>query len=124
MQSLRLRYNENFGGVPFPSLEEAWRYMLGIFDQSQRLEVAEDVAHQQVLLAEKIGCKHENMARLLKRDWKSVGMAKQTMTDLIGRLQPFVTALNKPPGNRSSTLSAINKYWGQALYDRFYHYNI
>lgn len=31
------------GGVPFPSLDEAWRYMLGISDQSQRLEAAEDV---------------------------------------------------------------------------------
>lgn len=100
------------GGVLFPSLDEAWRYMLGISDQSQRLKVAEDVAHQQVLLAEKMGCKYQKMARLLRRDWKSVGMAKETMTDLIGRLQPFVTALNKTLSFRLSTLSAINKYWG------------
>ena len=55
-------------GVPFPSLDEAWQYMLGIPDLAHRLEVAEDVPHQQVLLAEIIGSKHETMARLLKRD--------------------------------------------------------
>lgn len=86
--------------------------MLGISDHSQRLKVAEGVVHQQVLLAEKMGCKHQNMAWLLRRDWKPVGMAKETMNDLIGRLQPFVTALNKTLGFRLSTLSAINKYWG------------
>lgn len=83
------------GGVPFPSLDEAWRYMLGIPDQSQRLEIAKDVAHQQVLLGEKVGCEHENMARLLKRDWKSVGMARQTMTDLIGRLHDWAMIFSR-----------------------------
>lgn len=40
-------------------LDEAWRYMLGFSDPAQRLEIAEDVAHQQVLLAENIGCEHD-----------------------------------------------------------------
>ena len=74
-----------------------------------------------MLSAEIIGSEHETMARLLKRDWKAVGMAKETMTDLIGRIQPVVTALKKNSGNRSRTLSDIRKYWGQALYDRFYN---
>lgn len=107
------------GSIPFPSLDEAWGYMLSVPDQSQRLEVAEDVAHQHVLLAEKMGYENQNMTRLSKRDWKSVGMAKETMTDLIVRLQPYVTALNKAPGYRASTLLAITKYCGQALYERF-----
>ena len=76
------------GGVPFPSLDDAWQYMLRIPDDAQRLEVAEDVAHQHVLLAEKMGYEHLNMTALLKRDWQSVGMAKETMTDLLARLQP------------------------------------
>ncbi len=66
-----------------------------------------------------ISCEHKDMVRLLKRDWKSVGMAKDTMTDLVGHLQPVVTALKKSTGNQASTLLAISQYWGQALYNRF-----
>lgn len=73
--------------------------------------------HQQVLSAEKIGSEHETIARLLKRDWKVVEMAKQTMTDLIRRIQPVVTVLKKQPGNRSRTLSDLEKYWRLAFYD-------
>ncbi len=98
------------GGVPFPSLDEAWEYMLAIPDDDQRCETAKDIAHQQVLSAERMGYKHKDMARLLQRDWQSVGMAKETMTDLVRRLQPVVTALKKNPGNRSSTLAAIKQY--------------
>ena len=57
--------------------------MLGIPDLAHQLEVAEDIAHQQVLSAKIIGSKHVTMANLLKRDWKAVEMAKKTMTDLI-----------------------------------------
>ncbi len=53
------------GGVPFPSLNEAWEYMLGIPDDDQRREIVEDIAHQQVLSAERMGYKHKDMARLL-----------------------------------------------------------
>ncbi len=59
------------------------------------------------------------MARLLQRDWQSVGMAKETMTDLVCHLQPVVTTLKKNPGNQSSIFAAIKQYWGQALYDQF-----
>ncbi len=93
--------------------------MLGIPNDDQRREIAKDIAHQQVLSAERMGYKHKDMARLLQRDWQSVGMAKETMTDLIRRLQPVVTALKKNPGNRLSMLTVIKQYWGQALYDRF-----
>ena len=73
-------------GVPFVSLNKAWQYMLGIPDLAYQLEIVKDVAHQQMLLVEIIGFKYKAMARLLKRDWKAVGMAKETMTDLIGRI--------------------------------------
>ena len=76
-----------------------------------------------MLLAEIIGFEHKTMGKLLKRDWKAVGMAKETMTDLIGRIQPVVTTLKKNSGNRSRTLSDIGKYWGQAFYNRFYNIN-
>ncbi len=107
------------GGVLFSSLDEAWDYMLRIPNDDQRREIAKDIAHQQVLSAERMGYKQKDMARLLQWDWQSVGMAKETMTDLVCRLQPVVTALKKNYGNRSSTLAAIKHYWGQALYDRF-----
>ncbi len=57
------------GSVPFPSLDEAWEYMLGIPDDNQGCEIAEDIAHQQVLSAERMGYEHKDMARLLQRDW-------------------------------------------------------
>ncbi len=74
------------GGILFSSLDKAWKYMLNIPNRLQRLEIAKEIAHQQVLAAEKMGCKYKNMARLLKRDWKSVEMAKGTITDLVSRL--------------------------------------
>ncbi len=46
-------------------------------------------------------------------------MAKETMIDLIRRLQPVVTALKKNSGKRSGTLAAIKQHQEQALYDRF-----
>ncbi len=93
--------------------------MLGIPDNDQRREIAEYIAYQQVLSAERMGYKHKDMARLLQRDWQLVSMAKETMTNLVRRLQSIVTALKKNPGNRSSTLATIKQYWGRALYDRF-----
>lgn len=54
------------GGVPFPSSNNAWQYLLTILDELQQLEVAEDIIYPQVLLAEKIGSKHKNMIMLLK----------------------------------------------------------
>lgn len=69
--------------ISFPSLDKAWQYMLGILDHDHRLEVTEDITHQQVLLPEKIGSGHNIMAKLLKKDWKEVEIAKKTITDLI-----------------------------------------
>ena len=62
--------------------------MLTIPNKLQSLEVAEDVAHQQVLLAKKIRSKHKNITMLLKQNWKSVGIAKENITNLIRQLQP------------------------------------
>ncbi len=56
------------GGVPFPSLDKAWEYMLEISNDDQQREIAKDITHQQVLSAERMGYKHKNMARLLQRD--------------------------------------------------------
>ncbi len=39
--------------------------MLGIPDDDQQREIAKDIAHQQVLSAEKMGYEHKDMARLL-----------------------------------------------------------
>lgn len=71
--------------------------MLKIPDDKQQQKTAKNIAHQQVLSAKKMGYKHKNMSRLLKRDWKSIGMATETITDLVHRLQPIITALKKKP---------------------------
>ena len=42
--------------------------MLIISNESQWLEITEDVAYQQVLFAVKIGGKRKNMTMLLKQD--------------------------------------------------------
>lgn len=68
-----------------------------------------------------IGSKPKIITRLLKGDWKTIGMAKKMITDLIGRIQPIVTALKKNFESRSRTLLNIKKYWGQAFYDWFYN---
>lgn len=86
--------------------------MLGIPDPTHQLKVADDIVYQQVLLAENINFKYKTIARLLKRDWKVVEMAKQTITDLIGRIQLIVTTLKKNLGNRLKILLDIEKYWG------------
>ncbi len=106
-------------GIPFLSLDKAWEYMLGILNDNERRKIAEDIAYQQVLLAERMGYKHKDIARLLQQDWQLVGMAKETMTDLVHRLQSVVMALKKNPGNWSSTLVAIKQYWRQVLYNWF-----
>lgn len=62
------------------------------------------------------------MAKLLKWDWKSVGIVKEIMTNLIDHLQPVMMAIKKNPNNRLTTLLAINKYWRQAFYN--WSYNI
>lgn len=84
--------------------------MLSIPDPAYQFKVAKDIMYQQVLLAEIIGTKHETIARLLKRDRKAVGMAKKTITDLIGYIQPVVTALKKNSSNRVKIFSDIGKY--------------
>lgn len=43
------------GGIPFTDTTDAWNYMLGIPDDKRRAEVAEDLGHQFVLLAGKMG---------------------------------------------------------------------
>lgn len=103
----------------FPSLDDAWQYMMSILDQTQRIEVAEDVAHLHVLLAEKMGYEHQNMTAVLKRDWKSVGMTKKTMNATSLQTSTICDSIQKKnTGYRASTLVAINKYWGRALYKR------
>ncbi len=57
-----------------------------------------------------MGCKYKDMARMLKRDWKSVNIVKNIITDLVHRLQPVMMTLKKTPGNRASILVAINQY--------------
>ena len=74
-----------------------------------------------MLSAEIIGSEHQSIARLLKRDWKAIEMGKEMITDLIGRIQPVVTALKKNLDNRLRTLLDIEKYWGQTFYNRFYN---
>lgn len=84
--------------------------MLGIPNHNHQLEVVKDITHQQVLFAEKVGSKNKTMVKLLKRDWKKVGMAKETMMNLISCNQPVMIALKKNPDNRAKTLSDIKKY--------------
>ncbi len=52
----------------FLSLDKAWEYMLGFPDDNQRREIAEEIAHQQVLSAERMGYEHKVIARLLQQD--------------------------------------------------------
>lgn len=69
--------------VLFFSLDKTWQYILDILDPAYQFKVMEDIVNKQVLLTEIIGFKHETMARLLKRNWKAVGIVKETMTNLI-----------------------------------------
>ncbi len=70
-------------GVLFSFVDKAWQDMLGILDHNYQLKVAEDIMHQQVLSAKKVGSKYKTMTRLLKRDWKEVKIAKEMMNKLI-----------------------------------------
>lgn len=96
---------------------------MGILDQTQQAEVAKNITHQHALLAEKMGYGYQNMSVLLKRDWKSAGMAKETMPSLLSRLQPYIAASKKDIGNRANTLIEIEKYERQAVYKRFCQIN-
>ena len=69
--------------VPFSTFDKAWQYIMGIPDPAHQKKVTEDVAHQQLLAAEKLGAKYETIIRFLKRDWKTVGMDKETIMDLV-----------------------------------------
>lgn len=85
--------------------------MLGIPDLACQLEIAKNVIHQQMLLAEIISFKHKTIARLFKKDWKIIGITNNKIIHLIGYIQPIVTALMKNSGNQLITLSDIKKYW-------------
>ena len=70
-----------------------------------------------------IGGRYKHKTMLLKQNWKLVGMEKETMTNLISRLQLFVTAMHGSSNNWiwESILLAINRYWEQAFYNCFYY---
>lgn len=85
--------------------------MLSIPDPAYQLEVAKDIAHQQILSIKIIGIKHKTMASFLKKDWKTVGMGKETITDLIRCIQTIIMVLKKNSSNRLKTLSDIEKNW-------------
>lgn len=55
-------------GVPFPSVDKVWQYILGISDLVYQLKIIKDIMHQQVLLVENIGFKYKIIIRLLKKD--------------------------------------------------------
>ena len=93
---------------------------MGIPDPAHQKEVADDVAYQQVVAAENLGAKYKTMARLLKRDWKIVGMAKVNMSVLFACIQSIIFSLRNSSVNRSKTLEDIKKYWGQAFYNWFF----
>ena len=61
-------------------------------------------------MAENLGAKYKTIARLLKRNWKIVGMAKETITDLVACIPPVFSLLRKNPGNWSKTFGNIEKY--------------
>lgn len=60
--------------------------MLEILYNLQQLKIAKEILYQQVLLAEKMGYKYKDMAKLFKQDKKLVDISKQTMTNLVDRL--------------------------------------
>lgn len=98
------------GGIPFSKTVEAWNYMLGIPDETRRAEVAEDLGHQFILLAKKMGDGYHKFSDLVKRTWKDTGMAKNTMTGIITRLRPHVNANKQKGEHRTKPLQAINKH--------------
>ena len=99
------------GGIPFGETGKAWNYMLGIPDDIRRAEVAKNLGHQFIFLAEKMEDKYQQFSDLVKRTWKKTGIAKDTMTDIITRLRSHITANNEKDVFRSKTLAAIDKYW-------------
>lgn len=54
--------------IPFPSLDKAWQYILGILNDLQQLKIAKEITHHQILSAKKIGYKYKDIDKLLKRD--------------------------------------------------------
>lgn len=84
--------------------------MPSIPEEYKRAELATDIAHQHVLMSQKLGHTAQNMAALLWSNWKLAGIDKNTRNGLFNQLQPFVTASKKDTGHRVSTLNAIQKY--------------
>ena len=108
-------------GIPFGETGKAWNYMLGISDDTRKAKVTEDLGHQFIFLAEKMGDGYQQFSNLITRTWKKTGMAKDTMTSIITRLCPHITANKEKGVFCNKTLAAIDKYWpGIGFYERFY----
>ena len=109
------------GGILFSETGKAWNYIFGIPDDTQRAKVAENLGYQFILLAEKMGDGYQQFSDLVKRTGKETGIAKDTMTGIITRLRPHITANKEKNVFRNKTLAAIDKYWpGMRFYKRFY----
>ena len=98
------------GGIPFSETGEAWNYMLGIPDNTQKAEVAKNLGHQFIFLAEKMEDGYQQFSDLIKRTWKETGMTKDTITGIITKLCPHITANKKKIVFHSKALAAIDKY--------------
>lgn len=94
--------------------------MLSIPEQENRAEIVADIAHTHLLMASKPRAAATSMSLLLRNYYKAAGMDKETKSVLFAQLQPSVVALKKDTGHRSTKFKAIQKYWGVALYERFY----
>lgn len=101
-------------------MTEAWNYMLGISDNKREAEVAEDLGHQFVFLAKKMGDGYQTFANLVKSTWKSTSIARDTMAGIVASLRPHIIANKRKSENRASTLEALEKHWGRVYYEQFY----
>ena len=98
------------GAIPFRETGKVWNYMLSISDNTQKAEVAKNLGHQFIFLAEKIGDGYQQFFNLVKCNWKETGMAKNTMTDIIIRFCSYITANKEKDVFHIKTLVGINKY--------------
>lgn len=97
-------------GILFGEISKAWKYMLGISDETQKAEMTRNFGQQFIFLVKKIGDEYQQFSDLVKYTWKETSIAKDTMTNIIMRLRPYITASKKNGVFYSKILVAIDKY--------------
>lgn len=87
--------------------------MLEISDNKRQAKVAKDLAHQFVLLTEKMGDGYQIFANWVKSIWKSTNMARNIIVGIIASFWPYIIANKKVSKNHANILKALKKHWNK-----------